>query len=138
MKLERVFVLALSTSISVTVAACSKDHVGPAPVPASGTVTLKGAPLASGTIQFYPTDGHPAGGGVKDGKFTLTTYDPDDGAIPGKHSVSVAAYKDVKVAGQGDAQQTLITPELYASPITSGISVDIPPTGKTDIQIDLK
>jgi hypothetical protein len=138
MKLKRVFVLALSASFSVTVAACSKNYDGPAPVPARGTVTLKGAPLPSGNIQFFPADGRPAGGAIKDGKFSLTTYEGDDGAIPGKHTVTVAAYKDVKVPGQTEPQQTLITPEQYASTVTSGISVDIPPTGKTDIQIDLK
>ncbi len=138
MKMGRVFVLALSASFSMTVAACSK-HDGLSPVPAGGTVTLKGEPLASGNIQFYPTSGaRPAGGGIKDGKFTLTTYEGNDGAIPGKHNVSVTAYKDVKVAGQSELQQVLIIPENYANPGTSGISVEIPPAGNTDLKIELK
>jgi hypothetical protein len=138
MKIGRVFVLSLTASVSLTVAACSGGNEGPAPVPASGTVTLNGEPLASGNIQFYPTKGRPSGGSIKDGKFTLATPEGNDGAIPGNHNVSVTAYKDVKVAGQSEPQQVLSIPEKYANAASSGITVEIPAGGNKDIKIELK
>jgi hypothetical protein len=130
--------LGLSFTLIMALAGCSGDSGMVAAVPASGTVTFDGKPLETGSIQFIPEKGRPAGGPIKDGKFTLTTYNENDGAIPGKHAVAVTAFKDVKLKGQSEAQQVPIIPAIYLKPTTSGIAVDVPPGGKTDIAIDLK
>lgn len=57
----------------------------------SGTVTYKGAPVKKGSINFVPVkpEGHPAAGTIVDGKYSLTTLNPGDGAIPGAYKVTV-------------------------------------------------
>ncbi|AMV29247.1 hypothetical protein VT84_32935 [Gemmata sp. SH-PL17] len=42
-------------------------------VEVTGAVSFDGAPIEDGAIRFYPTDGkNPAGGTIKDGKYTAT------------------------------------------------------------------
>src|SRR5262249_36190194 len=75
--------------------------------PVRGVVTLEGAPVAGATVLFMPDgqDGsHPASGFTSsDGTFRLTTYKPDDGALPGKYRVVVQKTEAAK--GPGEAEQ---------------------------------
>jgi hypothetical protein len=67
--------------------------------PVSGVVTCQGKPVGNATVNFTPLldasrapgqRGRPALGLTdKDGRFTLTTYNDGDGAIVGKHTVTV-------------------------------------------------
>jgi hypothetical protein len=67
---------------------CSHDSEGRQGV--SGTVTLDGAPIQTGSINFTPTEGQAtAGGGViSNGKFAIPR---DNGLLPGKYRVAVSA-----------------------------------------------
>lgn len=64
----------------------------------TGRVTCKGEPLAGAQVFFNPLrTGESAIVGkqgfartLDDGTFTLSTYDEDDGAVVGKHSVRIA------------------------------------------------
>ena len=72
--------------------------------PVSGVVTCQGKPVANATVNFTPNaeEGRPKGqrGRValgltdKDGRFTLTTYKDNDGAIVGSHTVTVGLNMD--------------------------------------------
>lgn len=72
--------------------------------PVSGVVTCHGKPVANATVNFtpLPAEGRAPGqrGRValgltdKDGRFKLTTYNDDDGAIVGKHTVTVSLNID--------------------------------------------
>jgi hypothetical protein len=66
----------------------------------SGTVTYKGAPLDKGLINFVPEakEGRGAGGPIENGKYTLTTQDPGDGAFPGNYKVTVISKEDADEA----------------------------------------
>lgn len=63
----------------------------------SGTVTCEGKPVTQGAIAFTPVTsgdrsvpGKPALSKINsDGSFQLTTYEQHDGAVVGKHKVSV-------------------------------------------------
>src|SRR5262249_6722498 len=57
----------------------------------SGTVTHNGQPIAEGTIVLHPIDpsGHRASGAIRDGRYKLTTVNPDDGALPGTDKVTI-------------------------------------------------
>ena len=63
------------------------------------TVTVNGEALATGSIMFTPdskagTKGRAATGAIKNGKVeSLTCYEPGDGAIVGKHKVSITLAK---------------------------------------------
>jgi hypothetical protein len=56
-----------------------------------GVVTLDGKPLPGATVTFIPAgSGRPAGGrSESDGSFRLTTFRPEDGALPGEYKVIV-------------------------------------------------
>jgi hypothetical protein len=59
-----------------------------------GIVTLDGAPVGAATVTFIPVDekgGHHAASGVtnQDGRFRLTTFNTNDGALPGHYRVTV-------------------------------------------------
>src|SRR4051812_32223503 len=64
-------------------------------VPVSGTVTYMDKPVAKGSILFQPEKGRAAQGTVENGKFTLSTYGENDGALPGKHKVALIATEEV-------------------------------------------
>lgn len=69
----------------------------PKRVPVSGTVTFEGKPLANANITFLTSveDGMSASGKTDDaGKYTLTSYTPDDGAIPGEYSITINMIDD--------------------------------------------
>jgi len=64
-----------------------------------GRVTYQGKPVAEGRIVFQPEDGRrPASASIgPDGSYRLTTFDSGDGALPGKHKVTIKA---VRVSGE--------------------------------------
>jgi hypothetical protein len=64
---------------------------------AGGTVTCEGQPVAGAVVNFTPLAAASGGGrgatGITDGqgRFVLTTYTTGDGAMVGKHRVSVGS-----------------------------------------------
>ena len=101
-----------------------------------GVVTLDGEPIEGAAVLFSPEEGRPASG-ITDaqGKFELQTFEPRDGAVLGKHKVTVTLKKVTGVGadpdglsgevGPGGMQVEWIVPERYSSPATSGLTVDV-------------
>lgn len=83
----------------------------------SGTITFDGQPVRMATVQFMPQK-RPMSGGVTDteGRFSLTTRQPRDGAFVGSHKVIVVPW----LPGVGDDPK-------------SSAADDIPPADRTDI-----
>jgi hypothetical protein len=104
----------------------------PQRVPVSGVVTIDGQPLTRGNIKFVPEGGRPSAGKIgQDGRFTLTCYDGNDGAIPGTHRVQVAANRVIS-----DSKIEWFAPPDYADFRTSGLEYQIEePT--TDLKVEL-
>jgi len=77
----------------VLVVGCGDDTGLAKRYPVSGTVTYKGEPVEKGTINFIHTapDGRDASGTIANGRYSLTTATPDDGALPGPYKVTVVA-----------------------------------------------
>ena len=79
---------------------CGDDRFVLAPV--SGVVTFEGIPLSSARITFEPTGqraGHLAGPGsfaITDGngRFRLQTVMGEDGAVVGRHRVTIRAFRN--------------------------------------------
>ncbi len=95
-------------------------------VPVSGVVLIDGKPLTSGNVIVFPNHNRQASGPIgSDGRFTLTTYEPNDGCILGKHPATVNALHVIS----GNTQEWL-APSKYRDVATSGLTVDI--TGATD------
>lgn len=101
-------------------AGCGGDAGTVKVVPAGGTVTFQGAPLAGASVTFVPLEG-PVATGITDvqGKFKLSTG-AQSGAVPGKSRVSVnlpvkSDADDLK--GLSEAEKSMeLTKRMGANP----------------------
>jgi hypothetical protein len=67
----------------------------PRTVPVRGTVMYQGKPVPNGTVMFVPQSGQEATGEIQpDGSYSLTTFVPNDGAVPGNYTVVIVARED--------------------------------------------
>ena len=79
--------LALPALLIATAAGCGGSNTNPV----SGTVLVKGKAAAGVRVTFHPRGGGgttPTGETDKDGRFTLSTAAPRDGAPPGEYAVT--------------------------------------------------
>ncbi len=126
-------------------------------VPVTGTVEYNGEPVVGAAVTFVPEEGKSASG-ITDssGKFTLTTNEDGDGAIPGNHTVTVLALAapmpsddeegSVEVNevmepmedDDGEITESTVIPQKYADPSTSGLTATIEPSGDNDIKLTLE
>lgn len=98
MKLLSCFVKVVPFVALLIVGGCSRPGYMKDVAPVTGHVTLDGKPVTEGYVTFTPqvTDGadplnsgKAASGTIgSDGKFVLTTYGNEDGAVVGRHSVT--------------------------------------------------
>ena len=120
----------------------------PAVVPAEGVVNFKGAPLEGATVIFSPTAGGANGASAStdaDGKFVLSAFPPDTGAVPGSYQVAITKMSIADTAASPashDAEGPVATPkplipERYSNPASSGLTAEIPASGKQDLKFDL-
>jgi hypothetical protein len=129
---------------------------GPELAPVSGKITLEGKPLAGAHVTFTAKDAPRAALGTTDaqGLYQLTTFRPNDGAVLGKHTVTVtmpakgtaemsaakpdAAYGEaMRQASKGVAPRGSEIPAKYANPATSELSAEVK-KGKNEFSFDLK
>jgi hypothetical protein len=115
----------------------------PATVEARGKVLLPdGRPLPGGRVTLNPqaaTEVEAFGDVNPDGTFTLTTYKPGDGAVPGTYVVTVSPFNyrsktgsPTKIAAAGQI------PARYGDAGTSGLKVTINPDGGNDLTLKLR
>jgi hypothetical protein len=98
----------------------------PKRVPVSGQVLIDGQPLTFGFVRFAPPDSRPSTGELdRNGHFALTCFEPGDGAVTGKHKVTVMGQEAI-----GHETIKWHAPKKYANPSTSGLEQEI--TGPTD------
>jgi len=127
--------------------------------PVSGKVTYKGQPVAGADITFMCEESSRSAFGRTDeqGRYRLSTFGANDGAVAGKHAVAV-----MKVAATVTSQEkvpdtfspdyeppTLLTdstppppakgeiPAKYSSTATSGLIVVVNPDSPNTIDLDL-
>jgi len=127
---------------------CSDDGLGKR-YAVSGTVTYKEKPVEQGTITFEPVDdkGRIAAGTITNGRYSLTTLQADDGALPGKYRVTVvskdfdaALASDPAARNAEDPQKRShaanrvaksLVPARYQLADTSGLTADVEPRSNT-------
>ncbi len=127
---------------------CSDAPPGPEKlptVPASGVVTYQGQPLPDASVSFQHVDGMVTANGKTDneGRFTLSTYEAEDGAPVGSYriTVSASAVQEIEpgvLAPEPPGGFESPIPGKYANPTTSGLEATIPEGGKTDLTLDLQ
>jgi len=122
----------------------------PSTSPVSGTVTYDGQPVDGATVAFQSADGSRSAVGVTDagGKYTLTTFESGDGAVPGEYQVKIFKYEveategpggeidmdspeyvPPEIAGEGATEDSgepeNLLPEKYNDPTTSGLTATV-------------
>lgn len=104
----------------------------PRRVAASGRVLIDGKPLEYGFVQVVPEGDRPAIGQLgPGGRFTLTTFDENDGVVPGTHPVAVIAMESIDAVSQ-----RWHAPKKYMSHETSGLTITVEePTDSLEINL---
>lgn len=119
------YVMALSALVVLTALGCgSGDEGPPVPVhPVTGTVTFQGQPVVGADITFYnEAEKRSAFGRTNDkGEYQLTTFSANDGAVAGKHVVTIAKY----AAPAAASEVAPVESEAYVPP-TMNQSTDPP------------
>jgi hypothetical protein len=126
---------------------CGEDDGIGRRYPVSGTIKYHGQPVPKATVTFTPADagaGRPAAGGTdENGSYRLGTASSDDGALPGKYTVSISAVeidlsKTKNVPGgmyRSDiilkAPKKSMVPAKYSSTKTSTLSAEVKPDRNT-------
>lgn len=152
---------------TVILGGCSSGGDHPETAPVSGTVLYKGDPVEGATVSFRAEGAPRPASGVTnaEGKFQLSTFDANDGAVLGEHIITVtkmppgssvpAAASDSDamlndpnammqeyqqyVAGQGklkDQSQSLL-PAKYADPKTTPLKETVTREGPNQFVLQL-
>lgn len=134
----------------------------PDTVEASGVVRHNGKPVEGASVVFAPIEpGEHAARGRTDenGKFSMQAFPSKEGAVPGKYNVAVSktiettmtyeipaeASEDAEHAEEATEGRTEegvgwknILPQRYASPLSSGLEMEVPVDGTESLEIELK
>jgi len=126
-------------AIGILASGCGKGL--PATAPVKGKITWNGKPVECGSITFYPEKGRPATGIIQpDGSYRLSTFKDGDGALLGKHKVTILATRisnqavpksfeeEVRGLGKFDPQQSAVkwlVPEHYSRPETTPLTAEV-------------
>lgn len=135
--------------------------------PATGVVTFKGEPVEDAKVMLHPLDGGPRnsyGTTNSKGEFKLSTFGLNDGALVGRHAVTVskvdasalpqfnkeelatkgyqgASYEAMMGPGMAEKNEKKlknIIPAKYSSKENSGIEVDIVKGETNHFPIDIE
>ena len=142
----------VSAALSLAAAGCveQKRIERPKVVHVGGVVRFHGQPLEGATVFFANAGANISATGTTDanGHFTLTAFEPGDGAAPGKNQVSVSKVQMPPVPQDqskapvfrpgGMPKPKPLIPSRYGSLATSGLTVEVPETGTDDLVVDLK
>ena len=107
---------------------CSHSD-NPKTYPADGKVSYRGQPVTSGMILLTPKDsGHAATGSLeKNGSFRLTTFQKNDGAVPGTYRVAIQVFpaEGAGLPGAEFGGKAPPVPQKYASAASSDLTAEI-------------
>ena len=119
---------------------CGGGPSNPPTHPVSGTVTLGGTPVADASVTFSPSAGQKPANGKTDsaGRYTLSTFDKNDGAMEGDYGVMIVKYQSSDAAATADVDSDDYDPtavndaepkneldEKYERPETSGLTATV-------------
>jgi hypothetical protein len=117
--------------------------------PVAGRVTYKDKPVAKASISFTPVEGStPAANGVTDGdgRFTLSTFGINDGALPGNYRVAIIARGPDRPPRPGEMGSGMpgemmpgepVIPTKYFAPDSSGLTYEVK-RGRNQADFELK
>lgn len=141
---------------------CGTGNSNPKTYEVSGTVTKGGKAIAGANVMFISleAEGHAAVGITDDsGSYKLTTFESNDGALPGNYLVKVSQYVGGQAPSTSDSDRFMtleeqnarynpdaaaqdsgpknLLPSKYANEVTSGLKHTVT-TEPTTFDIDIK
>lgn len=131
MTFRKPFCFCLILAASTVLAGCGGGSPGPKTVAAKGVVTYQGKPIPKLAVSFIPEKGMLATGTTDaNGRFTLMTSNPGDGAMVGTYSVAINFVSDEipEMPGLPGTEKPLPAspiPTKYADAKTSGLTVTV-------------
>lgn len=130
--------------LGLSLSGCSGEPERVPVFPASGKVTVNGAPAAGVAVALYPAESNPhpqvRAFGTTDafGSFTLSTYGAADGAPEGAYTVTASWRKPLPLAPDSDDAVELgpeQVPVTYQTPATSSLKVAIAAQPSNDLGV---
>lgn len=155
-----IFYVATALMLLLLPACGESESDNPATYPVTGTVIYQGSPVENATVVLTPIAGNAQGAmGNTDaeGKFSLTTFETGDGALPGEYKVRVFKYEIVDepdptssdeivdfdeeeygedYTGTEEVKSESLLPSRYENAATSGITHTVPQAPST-LEIDI-
>ena len=140
--------LALALCLFVFCGGCGGSD-GPELATVTGKVTYANAPLANAKVVFAPTEGQWVASGTTDeaGNYHLETAPFGDGAIVGKHRVTIVARAPNMLPPEGTPGRGLpggmvvlgepLIPKKYFSAETSGLTAEVKSGGGNEFDFSL-
>jgi hypothetical protein len=138
--------------VATVLGGCSRAPKHPPTAPVHGTVTYHGKPVEGAQVAFLCSQagGRPAIGKTDaEGRYTLSTFGVNDGALIGRHSITISKFvfdRRAEATGKksslpttflppdgmrdranGDAYYAL--PRKYSDVTQSGLTANVEPTG---------
>jgi len=111
----------------------------PGTVPVSGTVTYQGKPVAEAQVVFMAEGARPASAVTDaEGRFTLSTFAPDDGAVAGEHRVTVSRWEKANPADTSlYPEMKSVLPVKYSNPAETPLSRTVEPGPGHDFVLEI-
>jgi hypothetical protein len=134
-QLNSEFEIVILICLMAGVGGCGGTHSNMAEV--RGRVLLDGKALTSGSVMTLPDSGPGANGIINaQGEFSLTTRETVSGASVGKHHIAVVAL-EVLANFSPEAPRKSLIPQRYASPETSGLTIDVEADEPNEVVLEL-
>lgn len=130
---------------------CGRSANRPKTVKVNGVVLYNGQPVEGALVMLVATDPNGRGAVGKtdaQGKFTLTTFDPNDGAIPGTYNVAISKTvlegepppENPQNTGGLEPDKRIpkdLLPVKYKVAATSGLKAEIKEPGPVELRFEL-
>ena len=134
--------------LPLCLAGCTASD-GTQPVRAGGIVVYNENPLPDAEVVFAPEGQDRVATATTDtnGRFRLSTFRPGDGALPGRHRVTIIARGPAKEPPPGSPAALMpddyaipgdpLIPTKYFSPATSDLTAEVSRRGRNDFRFEL-
>ena len=103
---KKFILLGFPLGLLLLLAGCGTETIGERKYPVEGRVLIGGAPRANVSVQFWHqdpaiqgNDRHPTGMTDDQGRFRLSTYQTNDGAVPGEYIVTFHWMSSLDIDG---------------------------------------
>ena len=122
--------------------------------PVAGVILLDGKPVANAAVHFLPQSeaGHDATGQTdQNGDFTMSTFKPKDGVVPGDYKVVVSPLGAADTSQYASAEEAMSAaskaapkssapafPQKYTSANLTPLTQKVPVSGKLKLELTNK